>query len=758
MSLKNNVTKSKDKPNDESDADLLFDFPDLFDSNNSNTNTEEQEKQIQIKSSLIKKEEIGGVDEKNCPKKDSDISFQEKSYKNEISPDSEDYFEQNKIKNENIKIYNYKEIKEYIIIILRQINEICNIKLYNKYESFNKIVNSVQQLPENIVTVIPYIMDIDDYDDIKKYYSYIINIYKYYIIKLSKSKVELKLKYSRIIDIIHIVDILILIIENNNNALEKNSVKFYIYHLINCFSDNKNKIENANLFFKSGINILLNEFPNEKLKFTKNFPDCFKLECLQEFLTIIFDISIDVKNEIQKININNEYIKEFNNSSSIVENLLIIKNNLNTGDLQNKNNDGQYKQESNNLNMINLNKKDSKYNDTNNTMETIELLVKELRQLSFLLFPIFIKNTLFNFYFNLVINVITIIEGRKDYDFFYPLYFINIKSINLVYLKKYSSKNMNIYQQLDNNIDTNFITKAENYIKYFLKFEKYDYFESILNGNNKEIVNLKSDFIDILKEQKFQEKVYNFFISDNLKEFLEITINEPLLKRIKNGYINFMKYIQSNKFWNSIMLYTLPRYTKGFTQNYLRIIINDHYIIFNNANKNDEKEKKLLLRFCLFSIIIHEILHLMRRYFLTKINSKVAITPPSSMEKKDIKENSLNEIKEENIITNDCSNKNEKNEKENDNIDSGEIGEELINFFFGTRVIREISIKQAKIFEELNFKKNEDFIKLKNINKYFRIKEPNITLMNSSSDISSGYIILGGDCFFAIERGLSIYS
>ena len=110
MSLKNNVTKSKDKPNDESDADLLFDFPDLFDSNNSNTNTEEQEKQIQIKSSLIKKEEIGGVDEKNCPKKDSDISFQEKSYKNEISADSEDYFEQNKIKNENIKIYNYEEI------------------------------------------------------------------------------------------------------------------------------------------------------------------------------------------------------------------------------------------------------------------------------------------------------------------------------------------------------------------------------------------------------------------------------------------------------------------------------------------------------------------------------------------------------------------------------------------------------------------------------------------------------------------------
>ena len=122
------------------------------------------------------------------------------------------------------------------------------------------------------------------------------------------------------------------------------------------------------------------------------------------------------------------------------------------------------------------------------------------------------------------------------------------------------------------------------------------------------------------------------------------------------------------------------------------------------------------------------------------------------------KENSFNEIKEENIITNDCSNKNEKNEKENDNIDYGEIGEELINFFFGTRVIREISIKQAIIFEELNFTKNEDFIKLKNINKYFRIKEPNITLMNSSSDISSGYIILGGDCFFAIERGLSIYS
>ena len=79
---------------------------------------------------------------------------------------------------------------------------------------------------------------------------------------------------------------------------------------------------------------------------------------------------------------------------------------------------------------------------------------------------------------------------------------------------------MNIYQQLDNNIDTNFITKAENYIKYFLKFEKYDYFQSILNGKNKEIVNLKSDFIDILKEQKFQEKVHNFFISDNLKEFL----------------------------------------------------------------------------------------------------------------------------------------------------------------------------------------------------------------------------------------------
>ena len=51
------------------------------------------------------------------------------------------------------------------------------------------------------------------------------------------------------------------------------------------------------------------------------------------------------------------------------------------------------------------------------------------------------------------------------------------------------------------------------------------------------------------------------------------------------------------------MFFTLPKYIKGFVSSYMRIVLNDNFIIFNKCN--DKKDKYDMLGFLLFEVIIH---------------------------------------------------------------------------------------------------------------------------------------------------------
>lgn len=110
-------------------------------------------------------------------------------------------------------------------------------------------------------------------------------------------------------------------------------------------------------------------------------------------------------------------------------------------------------------------------------------------------------------------------------------------------------------------------------------------------------------------------------------------------------------------------------------------MINDNFIIISGYNNEERKDS--ILEFILFELIIHELLHILRRYYQENVESKNALTPPNS--------------------------------EETDKTKSGEIGEELIKYYFGIPKINSITYQQVNEFKKLSFVKPEDFDELKKI-------------------------------------------
>ena len=257
---------------------------------------------------------------------------------------------------------------------------------------------------------------------------------------------------------------------------------------------------------------------------------------------------------------------------------------------------------------------------------------------------------------------------ENGFDILYPICFINIK--------KEESKIKNISSELKKGV---FVESFKNALKYELIFDKYLKINEILNNENNE--SLSSNFKTIIKDKNYQQKVINFYDSESMRTFLRIKIDKDLIHKIEKDYIKFIKYIKSDLFWNSVMFYTLPKYTKAFVSNYMRIVINDNFIIISGYNNEERKDS--ILEFILFELIIHELLHILRRYYQENVESKNALTPPNS--------------------------------EETDKTKSGEIGEELIKYYFGIPKINSITYQQVNEFKKLSFVKPEDFDELKKI-------------------------------------------
>ena len=280
-----------------------------------------------------------------------------------------------------------------------------------------------------------------------------------------------------------------------------------------------------------------------------------------------------------------------------------------------------------------------------------------------------------------------------EYDIFYTLFFIDINTE-----KKSLERKKEDCPELKKSAK---IYDGENFNKmvlYLLKFIKYDKLKSVLNNKNS---SLAKEFKEIIADEEFQKKVNNFFKSNSVYAFLKKKLEKRISCKINEKYKEFLNYLYKKKFWDSIMFFTLPKKIKGFVSSYMRIVLNDNFIIFNNCESKEDKSD--MLRFLLFEIIIHELLHLLRRYFLIGIESKDA----------------------------------------------------LIKYFFGVKRINFLTLRQAKKFKNLTFETEEDIDDLKKI---ISLEEsPNeestyIKFLYSNCDISNlTYAKSNGGCLLSFR-------
>ena len=194
---------------------------------------------------------------------------------------------------------------------------------------------------------------------------------------------------------------------------------------------------------------------------------------------------------------------------------------------------------------------------------------------------------IFKFYYMIINLLLVHFNEENEDDILYPLFFIQVKNaVNNPII----SKNAN-YESLLLTYKIPFGDLEEEAFKYLIKFDKYKKLNSILNRDN---TDLKSDLKDIIKDTAFQEKVINFYKSDELKEFLKKKIDKDLYEKIKTKYEDFILLISNPKFWDSIMFYTQPKNIKGIITNYLRVVLNNNFIQFNMRDPAPNRKKKIL--------------------------------------------------------------------------------------------------------------------------------------------------------------------
>ena len=86
-------------------------------------------------------------------------------------------------------------------------------------------------------------MEIAFFDSTIDYYSFVISVFKYNIIKLKDSSAFV-IKNYLYKDLIDICALLNIIITKDEKSIADNIIKFYSYHLINVFSESKKKNRN----------------------------------------------------------------------------------------------------------------------------------------------------------------------------------------------------------------------------------------------------------------------------------------------------------------------------------------------------------------------------------------------------------------------------------------------------------------------------------------------------------------------------------
>lgn len=567
------------------------------------------------------------------------------------------------------------KIVRYLKFIFNFVAKICQ-DIFETYKNLRDIIQENDLLPlKEIIPQKSRIMKITSFDKTEEYYSYIIPVFKNNIIEIKSSASALNLKKYLLKDLIDICNLINKIIDKNENSIEDNAIKFYIFHIINVFNDDDNKMESSKIFFKMGQIILSDKY--EIYCNNKFFPEDTKKREYNEFLKLI----IDLLKEYQ--NIYNDVIKD--DLELLVENL--------------------YSQIRKIINEI------EKEMEINNQTSKSSIIAKILLELDSLFLSAY-KIKKLRPYKDLIDILCSIFIEMNEYDISYTLCFIgvNVDKKSLEQKKKECSK-------LSENCKEYNEKYFNQMVLYLFKFLKYNELKSVLSNKDS---SLAQEYKVIIKDKNFQNKITNFFKSNSVKSFIEKKLEERIFTQIKTKYNDFLDLLQKQDFWDSIMFFTLPKYIKGFISSYMRIVINDNYVIVNNCNSKEDKND--MIEFLLFEVIIHELLHLLRRYYLIGEESKHALTPPGSEESK-------------------------KNGKK------GEIGETLIKYFFGVKRINFLTLRQAQKYKDLTFENEEDIKKLKDIIALDEVPDKKSTYIKfvfSTCDLSNEtYIRSFGACLLS---------
>ena len=223
------------------------------------------------------------------------------------------------------------------------------------------------------------------------------------------------------------------------------------------------------------------------------------------------------------------------------------------------------------------------------------------------------------------------------------------------------------------NFSINSIIGYENirsFITYYSKLLERKNLEDFFSGKTSS----KIDFEEIVNNENFRNKIINIYSSKKMKQFIDDCCPKCEKEKLKSNLPYLLKLLKGEEFWKQIMFFPLIKNKMGTMENYLRIVINTEYVEYKNLTK---EKKRYIQQLLLFELLFHEIFHMFLRFNFINYESGKALTPPSA---KDIGVGK----------------------------NTGEIGKELINYFFNQPIISIITSEAGKTFDSLTFETEED--------------------------------------------------
>ena len=555
----------------------------------------------------------------------------------------------------------WKEVYEKIPKLLKMIQQI----LEKKSEDIENNVDPIKFLDYfdlGIKADEPYIMQDSDFDKIN-FYEYILKTAIYY---LNQSNINIIINMLNPPVFKHLIDLCLIIqrILNEEKNYESREVKYYIYHIVNAFSDAENKIEKDFKFLKCGIELLLKTYNindyeeyfsnKDKAEIRRNFCSSLKnlLACIQQYMIdkkyLEEESKVKIFEEINELCGKARKLRDDKTDINFIENVKSFLNEL--------------------------------YNSLNNekVFESIYTFIN--------IFKRDIPENLNDFYYSIFC-----------FDYINKLEKYKKKLDTLIFIDQFR-KDFNNNCICDSQTKKSLLT----YTYQFMKNKKMYY--KLLSGMNSN----QKYFEELLNDKKFTDKIINFYSSQTIKDFIKERCNNKEKEKLMEKLPYLLDLMKNDDFWRQIMLFPMSKNKMASVENYLRIVINTEYVKYHDTPDN---YKMAILNLLLFELLIHEIFHFLRRLIFLGKKAKEAITPPSSYDK-------CEKVNKEDKSSSKQNNK-EKDENENKTVNEkkqyGEIGQRLIRYIFNVDTIISISYAAGKKFEDLTLKDDEEIKSLKTI-------------------------------------------